>query len=45
MVKIKKNTMIKNQLILSPLCLPISPRGHELFSLVFMLIFIFEQDE
>ena len=24
---------------------PISPRGHELFSRVFMLIFIIEQDE
>ena len=31
--------------ILSPLCLPISPRGHELFSSVFMPIFIIEQDE
>ena len=29
--------------ILSPLCLPISPRGLELFSWVFMLIFIIEQ--
>ncbi len=31
--------------LLSPLCLPISPRGNELFSPVFMLIYIIEQDE